>query len=245
MGAAGAAPPAPLPHNLERERLELERERLAKDVGLREKELALREREITLRELDQRSNHPLSIAIFAAALAVVGNIIVTFLQGKANRTLAAQTSNFNRELEREKAQANLILEAIKTGDTNKAAENLNFFIGAGLINDPQSAIRNWVRDKQAPSLPAPLASAFGLVQMQLEVVDTITGSPIPEARVACSPLYFHSFSHLGLTDESGKLITQCPPGRYLLRVQKDGYTEWSKEISVPPDTDHVARLSPQ
>jgi DNA-binding response OmpR family regulator len=70
------------------------------------------------------SSYPLYVVIIAAAAGLFGNIIVTFLQGQANRKLATQNAEFMQRLEGDKAQANLIFEAIKTGNTETAGEKI-------------------------------------------------------------------------------------------------------------------------
>src|SRR5215472_8771518 len=64
-----------------------------------------------------RWSNPIVVGLFATALTLAGNIIVTRLNN--TNTLA---------LERQRAQSNLILEAIKTGgNADAACKNLTFF----------------------------------------------------------------------------------------------------------------------
>src|SRR5262249_53722210 len=70
-------------------------------------------------------------------------------------TKAEQT----RVLEEGKAEAARILEMIKTGDPDKAADNLKFLIDAGLISDADRRrnIRNFLANRPAgkgPTLPS-------------------------------------------------------------------------------------------
>jgi hypothetical protein len=65
--------------------------------------------------------------ITAAFLAFLGNIIVTYLEGRNAL-----------QLKREEFQTSLILKAIKTGDAEVAAKNLSFFIQAGFLDDCSS-----------------------------------------------------------------------------------------------------------
>lgn len=62
------------------------------------------------------------MAILAATLAAVGNAIVAVVNGLEQR-----------QLERQKGEETRILEMIKTGDPDKAAENLKFLLDSGLI----------------------------------------------------------------------------------------------------------------
>src|SRR5262245_27787226 len=106
---------------VDRSRLELERERQSADVRLRERELELRleERRSKISNAETtRANRrwsdwssPLVIAVLTAALAAAGNAVVSVTNGVQQRTIENQKSEQMR-----------ILEMIKTGDTEKAAE---------------------------------------------------------------------------------------------------------------------------
>jgi hypothetical protein len=62
---------------------------------------------------------PLVTAIIAALIAFISNIYATYLSGRNEIAV-----------ERQKLQATLIIEAVKTGDTNKDTRNLEFFLKA-------------------------------------------------------------------------------------------------------------------
>jgi hypothetical protein len=123
---------------LERYRIELERERWAGEYSLRERELEIksaeqrsRDAEIELKREDQNRAgwwNPLVVAIFAAAIAAAGNAIVTIVNGVQQRNIEDQKSEQAR-----------ILEMIKTGDVERAAENLQFLLDSGLIDNPVRA----------------------------------------------------------------------------------------------------------
>ena len=133
-----------------------EREKWERNVQLREREIAIKEREVARREREGakgRWANPLVLAIFAATLAAVGNATVAWINGRAERTL-----------EDAKAEAERILEVIKTGDTDKAVTNLKFLLDAGLILDASTKLRlesylSTVAPGKGPSLPATLSSA--------------------------------------------------------------------------------------
>jgi GH24 family phage-related lysozyme (muramidase) len=107
-----------------------------------EAECAFREREVAVREREQRSKeaqlalakaqhgasrwkNPLVVAILAAAVAAIGNAFVAYTNADSQTKLEAQKSEQAR-----------ILEMIKTGSPDAAAENLGFLLDAGLIKDP-------------------------------------------------------------------------------------------------------------
>jgi hypothetical protein len=115
-----------------------------RQVEIREEEVSLRERLADLREKDsQRSRwrDPLFLAIVAAVVGLVGNLTVTFIQGREN--IAA---------EKLKGQSDLILQAIKTNESD-SARNLAFFVKLGLLDDPNHNIEKFIAAQGAPSLP--------------------------------------------------------------------------------------------
>jgi hypothetical protein len=67
------------------------------------------------------------VAIFAAALAALGNTVVTVVNGALQRQLEANKRDAERALEENKAESSRVFEMIKTGDTETAAKNLSFF----------------------------------------------------------------------------------------------------------------------
>lgn len=114
-----ATPPTDLPPT--------EREKWDRETRLREREIAVKEAELALKTREAIGaswRNPLVAAIIAAAVAATGNAVVSALNG-----------NSQRQLERDKAEEARILEMIKTGDAESAAENLRFLLDAGLISD--------------------------------------------------------------------------------------------------------------
>jgi hypothetical protein len=114
----------------------LELQRLRDDAGFREREIAIKEREQTTREGDlqlkakelarSRWSNPLLLAIVAAFIAALSNAGVAWYSNGARR-----------ELDKNKFEADRILEAIKTNsDPDKAAINLAFLVKAGLVSNP-------------------------------------------------------------------------------------------------------------
>lgn len=106
-----------------------EREKWDAERSDRKIEQLLKERETESKLLELRRSRlssPLTVAIIAAAVAAGGNAYV-----------AHQNGDEQRGLEEGKAEAARILEAIKAPDPDKAAANLNFLLGAGLITGGQ------------------------------------------------------------------------------------------------------------
>jgi hypothetical protein len=129
----------------------VDREKWEVEKSFRERELKLRETEVEISRQQSRSSQwrdPLVLAILAATIAATGNAIIAIVNG-----------NLQRELEDQKYEQARILEVIKVGNPEKAAENLKFLLKAGLIrNELQaSALRKFLNEREpgtGPTLPA-------------------------------------------------------------------------------------------
>lgn len=102
-----------------------DREKFDVDREFRHREIALKELELDLRAKEASRlwwNSSLVLAVAAAALGLLGNALVAYL-------------NISREtaLEETKAESSRILEMIKTGNGALAVSNLKFLLDAGLI----------------------------------------------------------------------------------------------------------------
>jgi hypothetical protein len=119
---------------IERARLEHERQQSAqeheihmREVAISEAEQAHREAELELKKKNQAKSgwrNPLVVAILAATIAASGNMVVALINGILERNIESQKSEDAR-----------ILKMVKTGDPDKAAENLRFLLEAGLIDN--------------------------------------------------------------------------------------------------------------
>jgi hypothetical protein len=138
----------------------IEHARLAFEREKWRDEFSLRGRELETKRLDQgrgRWTNPLVIAVFAAAVAALGNAGVAWLtayeQRQADATKAEQTLAANES----KAEADRILESIKTNnDPEKAATNLRFLVETGLIKTkgPLESYLQKRKKGEGPTLPA-------------------------------------------------------------------------------------------
>ncbi len=139
---------------LERERLSQEKElkvlELEHAEKLKELELA-HEKDLKIKELENQNVQLLkgqwTGPVFAAVLAGVIGIGSTFLSGYQTR-----------EIERQKQEGTILLEAIKTTDTGtnkeqQTAANLVFFADAGLVNIPKEKLET-LRTKADGALPS-------------------------------------------------------------------------------------------
>jgi|ERR1700704_1093511 hypothetical protein len=158
---------------------EFERHKWDAEFRLREREVAVKEQDAARqdRELDARLQeqkrarwtNPLVLAVFAAALAALGNAGVAYINGQSQHALESDKNQAQITLEREKvegqqtieelkAEAARILEVIKTIDPDKAAENLDFLMKSGLIIDKKrrEALERFLADRkpgEGPSIP--------------------------------------------------------------------------------------------
>jgi hypothetical protein len=128
----------------------LDREKWEAEKNFREREIAIKEAELELQRKDQAGSgwrNPLVVAILAATAAAAGNAVVAVVNGR-----------LERDLESERSEQTRILEMIKTGDPDKAADNLDFLLKAGLIEDAGQAqrIQHFLNSRapgSGPSLP--------------------------------------------------------------------------------------------
>ena len=90
-------------------------------------------------------------------LAIIIPTVTAIVAGLAGFLTSAYVGYLNNQgslvVEREKERANLILEAVKTGDRKKALENLTFFIDAGFLDDPGGKIKALISHDVIPVLP--------------------------------------------------------------------------------------------
>jgi hypothetical protein len=122
------------------------------ELALREREIALKEAELELRRKEHAVagwRSPLVVAVLAAALGAAGNAVVSYTN-----------ASLERQLEDQKSEQQRLLEVIKTGDPDSAAENLEFLLDAGLITEPArvTKLREFLTNREpgsGPALPSP------------------------------------------------------------------------------------------
>jgi len=105
-----------------------ERDARRREIAIKEREQTTREGELQLKRLQYHRDRwfsPLVLAIFAAAVAALGNAIVAYMNGTAQRELETDRNRAQSTLEATKSEASFILEMIRTNnDPDKAAINL-------------------------------------------------------------------------------------------------------------------------
>jgi hypothetical protein len=114
-----------------------------KEMGVSEKSLKSRELDIKEAELKKAVwRDPVFLGIIAAALSVLGSLLVTAL------------SNHNaQELARQKTNADIVTELIRNVDAATAKRNLQVAISVGLVRDPDSKITDSLNKGVFLSLP--------------------------------------------------------------------------------------------
>ncbi len=120
-------------------RLEFDREKFDSELEVRKQELELNRKE------QDRSPYrsPLFLGILVAVITLVGNFAATIYNGVVEREkIVAQSA-----LEDRRAQASLVLEAVKTGDPDAAADNLQFLLDAQLITDENGTLASYLKSR--------------------------------------------------------------------------------------------------
>ena len=87
---------------------------------------------------------PILIAVWTAAIAAIGNGVVSWFNGQQMH-----------RLENAKAQSAVILEVVKTNSPDKAANNLAFLVEIGVISQEQERLKNYLKTRiagQGPSI---------------------------------------------------------------------------------------------
>jgi hypothetical protein len=130
-----------------------------REVSVKEREVAVREAELQLKRAEQSAGRgwrsPLVIAIFGATLAGVSNAYVAKENGKNQIAL-----------EDGRAEQARILEMIKTGKIEAAADNLQFLLEAGLVTNADRAerLKSYLsrrKEGEGPVLPPQVAGVAG------------------------------------------------------------------------------------
>lgn len=188
-----------------------------RELDIKEREVAAKEREVLAKEEELRRSrwlNPTVIGLFAAALGLIGSVIV------------ARVNNANTQtVERLQSEANITLQAIKTGtgNTDDACKNLTFFVSLGLVHDPERKIANQCKNAPAgpPSLPSTNEPVPRSMSQEItgRVSDVSTFKPIAGAEVSVEG------ANPYVTTASGEFRIVLPGSQAaaLVRVTKDGY----------------------
>jgi hypothetical protein len=121
---------------------------------MRRQELALKRDELELRSGEQKKSgwfSPLVLGVLAAVLGLFGNALIAVLNGWSQRDLAKL-----------QAEAERILDVVKTGNPDTAAVNLKFLLDAHLIRDEGGEIGVYLANRDAGkgiALPTPFVGS--------------------------------------------------------------------------------------
>ena len=175
-----------------------EREKWVAELDIKLREVAVAEhtydlavREHELKALEQARSgwrSPLAVAILAATVAAGGNALVAHTNGSSQR-----------ELEREKSEQTRILEMIKTGNADRAAENLRFLLESGLISDQLTVakLETFLKNRKSgsgPTLPAPGPQLGGIIGLDdaKKIEEVTAASPVRPAAQSVGRLLIYS-----------------------------------------------------
>jgi hypothetical protein len=201
------------------------------ELALKQREVAAREREVATKEKEGQTSkwfNPVTIAIYAAAIGLFGNILTS----NANNTASEKAEHL-------RAQSDLVLQVIKTGNTVDACKNLSFFVNIGLLDDPKGAIHNVCGTKGeggVPTLPADsggggssdfgdgllrfgIKPPFGIAAtLVVRVEDADSHEPIVNAKISRE-----DSSRSETTDATGTAVLNFISSQTRLTVSKEGY----------------------
>jgi hypothetical protein len=96
----------------------------------------------------------ITVLLIGGILTLAGNIGVAYYNGLTSRDQELIKARNALDLEREKAKASLILQAIASSNPQTAQRNILFFIEAGFIPDAEGKLRA-AASKYLPVLPSP------------------------------------------------------------------------------------------
>jgi hypothetical protein len=100
-----------------------------RELDIMEREVAAKEREVLAKEEDLKRSrwlNPTVIGLFAAALGLIGSVIVARVNDSNTLRVAIENNTATQTVESHRAQSNLVLEAIRTGNPDAACRNLTF-----------------------------------------------------------------------------------------------------------------------
>jgi hypothetical protein len=212
---------SPAGADIEWAKLQLEQQKAANDFNLRQHELELKTQElqhnreeILLKKGEirfSRWTNPLALALIAG--------IITFYQ--------------NNQAQRAKTESDLLIEAIKSGDPDKARENLLFLADAGRLQDAD-AIRRAIK-LHSPYLPGantfipagPTPTPSLNTKVLNGTVGDESGRPLPSASVVCdiTPV---------IVGHQGQFQCPIPAGAsgVTVHITASGFTRRDERISA-------------
>ena len=154
----------------------IDREIRSLELRIKEAELQIRRQEI---EKSIQSNKHLNWSAIVPIITVIVGGLLTFWSSERS---AYNQRNNELILERQKSQTSLVLEAIKTGDRDKAAQNLKWFVQVGFLDDPHGTIAKLVKEDNLPVLPSQNAELLKAGQNQINSVLSLQRGDTEQAK---------------------------------------------------------------
>lgn len=153
----------PFDSTFEEKKWEVENSFREREIRVKEREQECAEKELEFKQSEQflsKWTNPLVVAILAAAIAAGGNAWVAYWNGSSAR-----------QLETLKGEQTRILEMIKTGNPDKAAENLKFLLDAGLIQDTSTSkqVTLFLKNRRPGSGPSLPVASRNIVEERVAV----------------------------------------------------------------------------
>jgi hypothetical protein len=222
----------------------LEESRFAQETADRDRELKLREREVSAREAELKRSrwwNPMVIGLFVATLGLIGNFTVALINNWNTVRVAKDNDTATQAVERHRAQSNLVLEAIKTGDSNKACENLTFFVSLKLLDDEDDTIKKKCASAPAGAPSLPITQSNGPISnfsFRGRVIDASTGEGIVGAIVSVAPTGagIWTSNSLILSTANGLFSLELPSlwgaSKVSVHVINVGYSETTEVVPV-------------
>jgi uncharacterized protein (TIGR02594 family) len=149
--------------------------------------MRLKERELTIKESETKRSgwtSPAVLALIAATIGLTGNAGVALINGR---------------IEDRKAEYNRVLEMIKVGDPDKAAENLAMLLESGLYDDSDGKLASYLGKRKAgegAALPFPinysssLAPRYEVSQSEINELLSMDSKDAPWMAIAIGEMGF-------------------------------------------------------
>ena len=208
----------------------IEKDKLKFDREKHHDEIALRNRELELKQAELRKSHwrsPLFVAIVAGVVGLFSNAVVALINGNSQRSLEREKATATRILAQQNTEADRILEAIKTGDPDKAATNLMLLVKTDLISK-KTNIEQYLKDRkegEGPSLPAPRMSSNSDQPLHI----------VKKAQIKWDQESYFSGHNFG--NSRGlvlvRIIIRWDDGQdsiYIFEISEDSITKWTDEL---------------
>ena len=91
-----------------------------------------------------RLTAPAILAALIAGLVALTTAVITGIVSEHQLKLEKAKSDLQAQLDRDKFEFELIMQAVKTGNPDQAAQNLDFLVRSGLIAEYALPIRNYL-----------------------------------------------------------------------------------------------------